>query len=82
LVKMNLIIAGTNPLVTDMVAAYIMGFQPREISTFVWAWKAGMGPSSLNDIEIRGEKLRNVRKNFLSPTVVPWAAISQYGPPC
>ncbi len=82
LVKMNLIIAGTNPLVTDMVAAYIMGFQPREISTFVWAWKAGMGPSSLNGIEIRGEKLNNVRKNFLRPSVLPWADISQYGPPC
>jgi len=82
LIKMDLIIAGTNPLATDMVAAAIMGFQPEEVSTFVWAWKAGMEPSSLNDIEIRGGKLKNVRKNFLRPTVVPWAAISQYGPPC
>lgn len=82
LVKMNLIIAGTNPLATDMVAAYIMGFQPREISTFFLAWKAGMGPSTLNGIEIRGEQLQNVRKNFVRPFVVPWAEISQYGPPC
>ena len=42
--RMNLIIAGTNPLATDMVAAYTMGFQPEEISTFAWAWKAGMKP--------------------------------------
>jgi uncharacterized protein (DUF362 family) len=82
LVKMDLIIAGTNPLATDMVSAAIMGFRPEEISTFVWAWKAGMRPSSLDDIEIRGKRIYEVRKNFLRPTVYPWAAISQYGPPC
>jgi uncharacterized protein (DUF362 family) len=82
LVKMDLIIAGTNPLATDMVAASIMGFRPEEISTFVWAWKAGMRPKNLNEIEIRGKKLQDVRKNFLRPTVYPWAAISAYGPPC
>jgi uncharacterized protein (DUF362 family) len=54
LVKMDLIIAGTNPLATDMIAAYLMGFHPEEISTFVWARKAGMTPTSLNEIEIRG----------------------------
>jgi hypothetical protein len=59
-----------------------MGFQPDEIPTFVWAWKAGMTPENLNDIEIRGEKLNDVRKNFARPTIYPWAAISQYGPPC
>jgi uncharacterized protein (DUF362 family) len=82
LVKMDLIIAGTNPLATDMVAASIMGFQPDEIQTFVWAWKSGMTPGSLSDIEIRGEKLDDVRKPFARPTIYPWAAISQYGPPC
>ena len=82
LVKMDLIIAGTNPLATDMIAACLMGFQPGEISTFVWAWKAGMRPKNLNEIEIRGENLQDVRKHFLRPTVYPWAAISAYGPPC
>ena len=82
LVKMELIIAGTNPLATDMVAASIMGFQPEEISTFVWAWKAGMTPAGLNDVEIRGEQMSDVRRNFLRPTVYPWAAMSEYGPPC
>jgi uncharacterized protein (DUF362 family) len=81
-VKMDVIIAGTNPLATDMVAASIMGFQPDEIQTFVWAWKTGMTPGNLSDIEIRGEKLDDVRKPFIRPTVYPWAAMSQYGPPC
>ena len=82
LVKMNLIIAGTNPLATDMVAAHLMGFHPGEISTFVWAWKAGMTPVSLDYIEIRGVNINDVKQNFARPTIYPWAAISQYGPPC
>ncbi len=42
LVKMDVIVAGTNPLATDMVAASLMGFEPREVPTFAWANKAGM----------------------------------------
>lgn len=82
LTKMDLIIAGTNPLATDMATAYIMGFQPEEVSTFFWAWKAGMTPMDLNGIEIRGEKLNDVKRTFLRPTVYPWEAIKNYGPPC
>ena len=82
LVKMDLIIAGTNPLATDMIAAYLMGFHPKEISTFVWAWKAGMTPTRLTEIEIRGAKLNDVRQTFLRPTIYPWHSISNYGPPC
>ena len=82
LVKMDLIIAGSNPLATDMTAAAIMGFQPAEVSTFAWAWKAGMTPAGLAEIEIRGEKLADVRQNFIRPTIYPWDAIRQYGPPC
>ena len=43
-VPMETIIAGTNPLATDMVAASLMGFEPDEISTFTWARKAGLRP--------------------------------------
>ena len=82
LIRMDLIIAGTNPLATDMVAAFLMGFHPEEISTFVWAWKAGMTPVSLSEIEIRGEKINDVKQNFIRPIIYPWDSISQYGPPC
>jgi uncharacterized protein (DUF362 family) len=79
---MDLIIAGTNPLAADMVGAFVMGFGPDEISTFLWAWKAGMTPMSIEGIEIRGEKLGDVARPFKKPRVFPWALISQYGPPC
>jgi uncharacterized protein (DUF362 family) len=77
LVKMDVIIAGTNPLATDMVAANVMGFHPSEIPTFTWANKLGMQPDNINDIEIRGEKIENVKRNFIKPNVVPWTAINK-----
>ena len=76
-VKMDLIIAGTNPLATDMVAASVMGFEMQEIPTFNWAVKTGMQPSSLADIEVRGEPIADVRRNFKKPNVVPWNAINK-----
>jgi uncharacterized protein (DUF362 family) len=75
LVPMDIIIAGTNPLATDMVAANVMGFEPDEIPTFVWARKTGMQPKSLDEIEIRGEKVSSVRRNFARPQLTSWNAI-------
>lgn len=80
LIQMDLIIAGTNPLATDMVAADIMGFSPEEISTFEWAWRAGMTPANLSSIEVRGAAPDSVRRRFLRPTVFPYP--DTYGPPC
>jgi uncharacterized protein (DUF362 family) len=53
---MELIIAGINSLTTDMVAAAVMGFQPKETTTFVRARKAGMPPLS-RKISKSGERL-------------------------
>jgi uncharacterized protein (DUF362 family) len=72
LVTMNLIIAGTNPLATDMVAASVMGFEPSEIPTFVCANEAGLQPQSLDEIEIRGRSVQDVQRNFERPTMNPW----------
>jgi uncharacterized protein (DUF362 family) len=73
--KMNVIVAGTNPLATDMVAANLMGFEPNEIPTFMWANKAGMKPSSVDEIEIRGESLDRLRRPFAKPQLYAWNAI-------
>ena len=72
LVPMDVIIAGTNPLATDMVAASVMGFKPSRIPTFNWANKAGMGPQSLDEIEVRGEQVSSVRQRFKKPQMVTW----------
>ena len=75
LVPMDTIVAGTNALATDMVAAHLMGFAPSEIPTFTWANKAGMRPESLDEIEIRGEAAASVRRTFARPFVLPWNSI-------
>ena len=77
LVPMNLIIAGINPLATDMVAADIMGFGARDVPTLGWAYRAGLGPASVSEVEVRGEKLDNVRRPFRKPNVVTWESINQ-----
>jgi uncharacterized protein (DUF362 family) len=78
LVKMDVIVAGTNPLATDMVAASLMGFEPREVPTFAWANKAGMKPESLEEIEVRGEPLDRVRRPFAKPQIYAWKAIRAF----
>jgi uncharacterized protein (DUF362 family) len=76
LMKMGVIVAGTNPLATDMVAAGIMGFKTEEIPTFTCAHRAGMGPSSIEEIEVRGERISDVGRMFMRPAVVSWDSIS------
>jgi uncharacterized protein (DUF362 family) len=76
--KMDVIIAGTNPVAADMVASSVMGFEPTEVPTFLWANKAGMRPGSLDEIEIRGEKIDRVRRPFAKPQLQAWNAISPY----
>ena len=77
LLKMDVIIAGTNPLATDMVAAHVMGFEPHEVPTFTWANRVGMLPTSISDVEVRGETLDSVRRPFVKPNVVPWTSINE-----
>jgi uncharacterized protein (DUF362 family) len=76
-IKMDLIVAGTNPLATDMVAAKIMGFEFSEVPTFSCAHKAGMKPIDMDGIEVRGAKIREVKKDFLKPNIMSWSSISK-----
>ncbi len=76
--QMDVIVAGTNPLAADMVASAVMGFETSEIPTFAWANKAGMYPAALDEIEIRGAKLSDVRRPFQKPHLVAWSAIRQF----
>jgi uncharacterized protein (DUF362 family) len=76
-VKMDVIVAGTNPLATDMVAASLMGFKPRQVPTFTQAHKAGMGPTSLDGIEVRGISLDEARRKFAKPNVTSWNSIRE-----
>ncbi len=77
LVPMNLIIAGMNPLATDIVAADLMGIGVREVPMLAWGHRAGLGPASVGDIEVRGVELDAVRRPFRKPNVIPWGSINR-----
>ena len=46
-----------------------------EIPTFSLASDTGLGPARLNEIEVRGAGIKDVRRNFVKPNVVPWNSI-------
>jgi hypothetical protein len=55
-----------------MVAASVMGFEPDEVPTFVCANSVGLQPQSLDEIEVRGKSVQDVRRNFKKPEMNPW----------
>jgi uncharacterized protein (DUF362 family) len=77
-VDMGLIIAGTNPLATDMVSASVMGIDPGEVPTFTVAHRIGMTPTRLEQIEIRGAPLGQVRQRFVRPMMASWNQIRSF----
>lgn len=78
LLKMDVIIAGTNPLATDMVAAQVMGFEIRDIPHLTLAVKTGMTPSDPDQAEVRGETIESVIHNFVKPDVTSWESVSNF----
>ena len=61
-VKMDLIIAGKDPVATDATGARIMGIDPHEISHIRTASQKGLG--NIDNIEIQGSMLEDVKQTF------------------
>jgi uncharacterized protein (DUF362 family) len=78
LVDMGLVIAGRDPLATDLVAAAAMGFEPHEVPLFGCANRLGMRPASVEEVEVRGAPLAQVRRPFVRPRPARWADIRHF----
>lgn len=63
-VKMDLVIAGTDPVAVDAVGAAVMGIPPTEVRHLVLAEKKGLGTCRLDRIEVLGEPIDNVKRRF------------------
>jgi uncharacterized protein (DUF362 family) len=61
-VKMDLIIAGKDPVAVDATGARVMGIDPHEISHIRNAAAKGIG--NIDNVEIVGSKLEDVVRNF------------------
>jgi len=66
-VGMNVIIAGTDIVATDAVGAAAMGIDPETVEHIKLAHERGLGVGRLEGIEILGEPLESVRRNFELP---------------
>jgi len=63
-IKMGLVVAGLDPVAVDAVSSAIIGKNPSKIGHIVWAEKVGLGVGNLEKIEVVGEKISKVEKNF------------------
>ncbi|MBS7620564.1 DUF362 domain-containing protein [Candidatus Bathyarchaeota archaeon] len=63
-VKMDLVIAGTDPVAVDAVGAAVMGVSPTEVEHLVLAEKKGLGTCQLEKIEVIGEPIEKVKRKF------------------
>lgn len=64
--EMNLVIAGKDPVAVDAVGAMIMGISPNKVRHIMLAQKEGLGTGDLEKIEVIGESIESVRKDFRS----------------
>jgi len=61
----NLIVAGTDPVAVDSVAAATMGFEPmHDVGMIRGAILEGLGEGNLDNISVRGEAIKDVKRHF------------------
>lgn len=66
---LGVMLAGVNTVAVDAVAAAIIGYTPSEINHLLLASQRGLGPIDLRDIEVTGEPLAQVRREYHRPEV-------------
>jgi len=63
-VKMNLVIAGTDPVAVDAVGAAVMDIPPEKVKHLRLAEERELGTCGLKQIEIVGEPIEKVKRKF------------------
>ena len=64
-VRLDLLMVGKNALATDCVAMAVGGFDPGAQKLVQFCSKMGLGPSSLDNIDVRGESVDEVSFSLL-----------------
>lgn len=62
-----LIITGRDIVAVDSVGSSLMGFNPSQIETVKFGFEAGLGEMNLEEIEIVGADLKDLKMNFELP---------------
>ena len=53
--RANWVLAGRDPVATDLVAAQLMGFNPDDMEFAELAWRRGLGPRYIENVTVRGD---------------------------
>jgi uncharacterized protein (DUF362 family) len=67
--KFDTVLAGFDPVAVDAVSAYVMGFDRGEIRHIAYAEQRGIGRADLEQIEILGARVEEVRRPFRRPSL-------------
>lgn len=66
-VQMNLIIVGVDIVATDSVGAAVMGISPQSVRHIALSESRGVGCADLDQIQVVGNSIEKVKKNFELP---------------
>jgi uncharacterized protein (DUF362 family) len=69
-VEHRIAVASTDYIAADRVMAEAMGINPEWIGHLVYCWQAGIGQFDPAKIDIRGESIASVRKEYQLPSEV------------
>lgn len=70
-VRMNLVLAGEDPVAVDNVCARVMSLNPDDVEHITLAERMGLGTNDNSKINIVGEQLSAVKKKFRKKPTVP-----------
>lgn len=68
--KLDIIIAGNDPVATDVVGSAYMGIDAKKIGHLVMANKKGLGEIDISNIELVGVPLNDVKRKFRMPDFI------------
>jgi hypothetical protein len=63
-IRHNVVIASADPVAADAVGSAVMGFNPKDLDYLYYAAQKGFGTFDPEDIEIIGNSIESVRRNF------------------
>jgi uncharacterized protein (DUF362 family) len=63
-VRTNLVLAGRDPVATDLVAAQLMGFNPDDMEFAELARRCGLGPGSIRQVTVCGGRVESLRHRY------------------
>ena len=80
--RSNLIVAGVDPIATDLVVAQLMGFNPDDFEFADLGVQRGLGPGRIENVDVRGADPFALQSRFIKAGIDndgDWGEHSQYG---